>query len=127
MKTNIFNKIKTALASICAPKYVYLVTSTWMPDIGTPEFNLIASFSKQGKAHDALVREVHDYIESWHEGDEVEHRTKESYFKDGFTKDGTVYCLCDEPSKIERWVLEESDTFMEFAITRMIINKEYDQ
>lgn len=107
-------------------RYIYIVSSYWAPDIGMAESNLIVATHDSQEAHDVLVREVRDYIMSWHEGDNVECRTKESYFNDGFTKDGTAYCLSDQPCKVERWVLEESDTYMEFSITRMRIgNNKY--
>ena len=86
------------------------------------ENSILAATPNREKAHQLLVEKVTDYIDSWHQGDDIEHRTKESYLEDGFVEHNQFTEEKNEPVLVEEWRLDESDTYVSFCVTRVCIS-----
>ena len=93
-----------------------------MENIRHAENSILAATPNREKAHQLLVEKVTDYIDSWHQGDDIEHRTKESYLEDGFVEHNQFTEEKNEPVLVEEWRLDESDTYVSFCVTRVCIS-----
>lgn len=112
--------LKKALAVLEEkPQYVYIVEKVDDPynASGSTHKTILTTTDKQ-LAHETLVKEIRNYIESWHEGDGNELRTKEEYFTEGFVKSVTDKDDYNFPFIIEDWILDENLIFVEFSIVK---------
>jgi len=68
------------------------------------------------KADETIEKEVRNYIDTWHQGDDAEPKSVEQYYADGWTEP------LKEKHQVRRWVLDEDDWYVEYAIVRMPIS-----
>jgi heme oxygenase len=118
--------LKRAIESIEAkkvqPEQMYILSSSDEGRDYHAENSILAATPNREKAHQLLVEKVMDYIDSWHQGDDIEHRTKESYLEDGFVEHNQFTKEKNEPVLVEEWRLDESDTYVSFCVTRVCIS-----
>lgn len=100
-------------------RFVYVLSSNIDARDAYNDVEIRAVVRSRAKAHRLLVKNIKDYINSWHEGDDAESRTKESYFKEGFAELQAPPEDYGSPVIVEAWYLNESDTFVQYAITRL--------
>lgn len=101
------------------PRFEFVLSYTEEGRDSYPDTNILAVTGSREKGHQLLVDKVKEYIDSWHEGDDLEHRTKESYLKDGFAELNQFPEVKDNPVLVEAWYLNESDTFVSYLLTRV--------
>lgn len=101
------------------PRFEFVLSYTEEGRDSYPDTNILAVTGSREKGHQLLVDKAKEYIDSWHEGDDVEHRTKESYLKDGFAELNQFPEVKDNPVLVEAWYLNESDTFVSYLLTRV--------
>lgn len=81
---------------------------------------LISVTGDPDRAHRLLVEEVAKYIDSWHQGDGDELYSRNEYFERGFVSSAPA-SRPDGPSEVEKWVLDEDDTYVEYLVTRLTL------